>query len=269
MLALIVAVTRPVWRVRQWKQLGIISKLVLMLFANLAFYAGATGHLDAGIGWGGSCFPKDVRALAATAREHGYEAQMLNAVEAVNARQKQVPFALLNGHFADGLAGLEIALWGLSFKPNTDDMREAPSRVLMEALWEAGATVRAYDPEAAEGEAEAGDQQARALVGWPRMVNLRPVPSRPAPGRRSPSLPARASTIWTAATAAAAGRHRPSSPAPPIRHKWSPTSACWPATAARSTFSFRIGRPSFPGSAKTEELIVHRGTLLAVVGDPV
>jgi UDPglucose 6-dehydrogenase len=103
-----------------------------------------------GPGYGGSCFPKDVRALAATAREHGYEAQLLNAVEAVNARQKQVPFALLNGHFSDGLAGLEIALWGLSFKPNTDDMREAPSIELVRAVLAAGGRIRAHDPEAAE-----------------------------------------------------------------------------------------------------------------------
>ena len=103
-----------------------------------------------GPGYGGSCFPKDVRALAATARENGYDAQLLNAVEAVNARQKQVPFRLLSGHFVDGLAGLDIALWGLSFKPNTDDMREAPSIELVRAVLDAGGRVRAHDPEAAE-----------------------------------------------------------------------------------------------------------------------
>ena len=105
-----------------------------------------------GPGYGGSCFPKDVRALSATARAHGYEAQLLDAVEAVNARQKQVPFQLLSGHFGGELAGLEIAVWGLSFKPNTDDMREAPSLDLLQALLGAGARVRAHDPEAA-GEA--------------------------------------------------------------------------------------------------------------------
>ena len=102
-----------------------------------------------GPGYGGSCFPKDVRALAATARDNGYDAQLLNAVEAVNARQKQVPFSLLSGHFADGLAGLDIALWGLSFKPNPDDMREAPSIELVRAVLDAGGRVRAHDPEAA------------------------------------------------------------------------------------------------------------------------
>ncbi|HSG01048.1 MAG TPA: UDP binding domain-containing protein, partial [Vicinamibacterales bacterium] len=78
----------------------------------------------------------------------GYEAELLDAVEAVNARQKQRLFEKLSAHYDGKLEGKTVALWGLSFKPNTDDMREAPSRVLMEALWEAGATVRAYDPEA-------------------------------------------------------------------------------------------------------------------------
>lgn len=101
----------------------------------------------AGAGYGGSCFPKDVRALAHTAGQLGYEAEMINAIEHVNDRQKHLMFEKLRGHFGD-LSGRTIALWGLSFKPNTDDMREAPSRMLMEALWEAGASVRAHDPEA-------------------------------------------------------------------------------------------------------------------------
>jgi UDPglucose 6-dehydrogenase len=103
-----------------------------------------------GCGYGGSCFPKDVSALERTAHEVGYQAQLLSAVEAVNHRQKQVLFRKINGHFKGELAGKTFALWGLAFKPNTDDMREAPSRVLMEALWEAGAKVRVYDPEAME-----------------------------------------------------------------------------------------------------------------------
>ena len=103
-----------------------------------------------GAGYGGSCFPKDVQALARSADESGYEAELLNAVESVNYRQKRRLFEKLESHYDGNLAGKTIALWGLSFKPNTDDMREAPSRVLMEALWEAGATVRAYDPEAME-----------------------------------------------------------------------------------------------------------------------
>ena len=102
-----------------------------------------------GAGYGGSCFPKDVRALEHTARSAGYEAELLQAVEAVNKRQKEVPFALLSGHFDGDLAGLTIALWGLSFKPNTDDMREAPSINLVESILAAGGTVRAHDPEAA------------------------------------------------------------------------------------------------------------------------
>lgn len=101
-----------------------------------------------GAGYGGSCFPKDVQALAKSAAESGYDAALLNAVEAVNKRQKKRVFEKIQNHYDDGVAGKTIALWGLSFKPRTDDMRDAPSRVLMEALWEAGATVRAYDPEA-------------------------------------------------------------------------------------------------------------------------
>ena len=101
-----------------------------------------------GCGYGGSCFPKDVQALIRTADSIGYEAEMLKSVEAVNYRQKQKLFTKINEHFKGDLKGKTIALWGLSFKPNTDDMRDAPSRVLMEALWAAGATVQAFDPEA-------------------------------------------------------------------------------------------------------------------------
>jgi len=103
-----------------------------------------------GCGYGGSCFPKDVKALARTARQVDYEPMILDAVESVNARQKQVLFQRLEQHFQGDLRGRTIAVWGLAFKPNTDDMREAPSRTLMEALWAAGARVRAYDPEAME-----------------------------------------------------------------------------------------------------------------------
>jgi UDPglucose 6-dehydrogenase len=98
-----------------------------------------------GAGYGGSCFPKDVQALKRSADEVGYEASLLAAVESVNNRQKQVLFQKIKAHFGD-LRGKTIALWGLAFKPNTDDMREAASRALMESLWSAGARVRAYDP---------------------------------------------------------------------------------------------------------------------------
>ena len=98
-----------------------------------------------GVGYGGSCFPKDVQALKHSAEEVGYEASVLAAVESVNNRQKHVLFNKIKAHFGE-LRGKTIGLWGLAFKPNTDDMREAASRVLMEALWEAGAKVRAYDP---------------------------------------------------------------------------------------------------------------------------
>ena len=103
-----------------------------------------------GCGYGGSCFPKDVSALERTAHDVGYDAQLLTAVEAVNYRQKRVLVEKIGKHFDGDLKGKTFALWGLAFKPNTDDMREAPSRVIMESLWESGATVRAYDPEAME-----------------------------------------------------------------------------------------------------------------------
>lgn len=102
----------------------------------------------AGPGYGGSCFPKDVRALAHTAGENGCEARILEAVEQVNLHQKTRLFEILQAEFKGELADKNIAIWGLSFKPKTDDMREAPSRVLIEALLEAGACVQAHDPEA-------------------------------------------------------------------------------------------------------------------------
>ena len=103
--------------------------------------------LFAGAGYGGSCFPKDVRALAATAKEHGYTPHLVPAVERVNDEQKKLLFTKVKKHYAD-LRGRHFAVWGLAFKPKTDDMREAPSLVLIEALLEAGATVSAFDPEA-------------------------------------------------------------------------------------------------------------------------
>jgi UDPglucose 6-dehydrogenase len=99
-----------------------------------------------GCGYGGSCFPKDVQALERSARGMDYSAELLTAVESVNRRQKELLFGKMRKHFDGHLKGRTIALWGLAFKPNTDDMREAPSRVLMEALWKAGAKVKAYDP---------------------------------------------------------------------------------------------------------------------------
>jgi UDPglucose 6-dehydrogenase len=103
-----------------------------------------------GCGYGGSCFPKDVQALARSASAAGYTARVLEAVEAVNYSQKEKLFEYISRHFSGDLAGKTVALWGLSFKPNTDDMREASSRVLMEKLWAAGASIKAYDPEAME-----------------------------------------------------------------------------------------------------------------------
>ncbi|WP_066834333.1 UDP-glucose dehydrogenase family protein [Rufibacter ruber] len=99
-----------------------------------------------GIGYGGSCFPKDVKALIKTASENGYTMQILQAVESVNENQKEVLFNKVIKHFGNELAGKTFALWGLSFKPKTDDMREAPSLVIIEKLLAEGASVKAYDP---------------------------------------------------------------------------------------------------------------------------
>ncbi len=103
-----------------------------------------------GVGYGGSCFPKDVQALIRTAGDIDFDAKVLKAVEARNEEQKTTLFQKIHKHYQGNLAGKTFAIWGLAFKPNTDDMREAPSRVLMEALWQAGAKVQAYDPEAME-----------------------------------------------------------------------------------------------------------------------
>ncbi len=105
-----------------------------------------TKFIYPGIGYGGSCFPKDVKALIKTAQENGYDMQVLRAVENVNEAQKSVLFDKLSRHFDGELQGLKIAIWGLSFKPKTDDMREAPSLVIIEKLLDAGCTVSAYDP---------------------------------------------------------------------------------------------------------------------------
>jgi UDPglucose 6-dehydrogenase len=134
-----------------------------------------------GCGYGGSCFPKDVQALERTAAQIGYNAELLKATESVNNRQKAKLFEKLAKHFGgiNKLSGKTIAIWGLSFKPNTDDMREAPSRTLMEALWQSGAKVQAFDPVAMDecqriygrradltlmGTKEAALRQADALV---------------------------------------------------------------------------------------------------------
>ncbi len=99
-----------------------------------------------GCGYGGSCLPKDVNALDRSAQGIGYDARLLKAVEAVNASQKEKIFHKINSYFDGALAGKTIALWGLAFKPNTDGMRDAPSRVVMEKLWNCGVTIKAFDP---------------------------------------------------------------------------------------------------------------------------
>jgi UDPglucose 6-dehydrogenase len=112
-----------------------------------------TKFIYPGIGYGGSCFPKDVKALIKTAQENGYQMQVLQAVEGVNDAQKEVLFNKVKKHFGGDLQGKKFAIWGLSFKPKTDDMREAPSLVIIEKLLAEGATVSAYDP-VAVGEAK-------------------------------------------------------------------------------------------------------------------
>jgi UDPglucose 6-dehydrogenase len=103
-----------------------------------------------GVGYGGSCFPKDVAALLNTARGHGYELQIVNAAESVNRRQKQVVVEKVKEHFGGKLKGLTLTIWGLAFKPNTDDTREAPALTIINALLKEGAHIRAYDPAAVE-----------------------------------------------------------------------------------------------------------------------
>ncbi|MBC7490221.1 MAG: UDP-glucose/GDP-mannose dehydrogenase family protein [Glaciimonas sp.] len=126
------------------------------------------GFLYAGCGYGGSCFPKDVEALKQTAKENNYELKILNAVEAVNSRQKEVLLNKIVARFGDDLTGKNFAVWGLAFKPNTDDMRDAPSRVLIKGLWALGATVSAYDPAAmVEAKRIFGEDDRLALADSP------------------------------------------------------------------------------------------------------
>ncbi|WP_145580035.1 UDP-glucose dehydrogenase family protein [Yersinia vastinensis] len=141
-----------------------------------------------GCGYGGSCFPKDIQALIRTAESNGYQPHLLQAVEQINNQQKYKLAEFIQHHFSSQLAGKTLALWGLAFKPNTDDMREAPSRILMETLWEAGVTIQAYDPEAMDeaqriygarddlrlmGTKEAALQGADALVICTEWQNFR------------------------------------------------------------------------------------------------
>ena len=122
-----------------------------------------SSFLYAGCGYGGSCFPKDVKALIRTAAEHGYPMRILKAVEDVNEEQKTILFRKLSAHFGGDLQGRKVAMWGLAFKPETDDMREAPSLVLIDRLLEAGCQITAYDPVAIpEARRRIGDRIAYA-----------------------------------------------------------------------------------------------------------
>ena len=129
--------------------------------------------LYAGCGYGGSCFPKDVQALRRTAQEHGAPLRVLDAVEAANEAQKRVLVEKIKARFGTQLAGRRFALWGLAFKPNTDDMREAPSRVMMEALWAMGATVVAYDPAAMDETRRIYGERADLVLAASPMEALR------------------------------------------------------------------------------------------------
>lgn len=124
--------------------------------------------INPGCGYGGSCFPKDVSALEKMASNLNYPVPLIKAVSEVNHQQKQILFKKLSAYFRDDLTGKRIAIWGLAFKPNTDDMREAPSRYLIEALWQAGATVQVYDPVAMpEAKRIYGDRIASSLCEKP------------------------------------------------------------------------------------------------------
>jgi len=124
-----------------------------------------------GCGYGGSCFPKDMRALIHSAEQVHCSSDLLQAVEAINERQKHKLFERINAFYNGNLAGKTFAVWGLAFKPNTDDMRDAPSRVLLEALFAAGASVRAFDPEAMqETQHLYPDEDKLMLMGTPESV---------------------------------------------------------------------------------------------------
>jgi UDPglucose 6-dehydrogenase len=117
-----------------------------------------------GAGYGGSCFPKDVQALIRSSRAMGHEPEILSAVESVNRRQKEVLVHKMQQHFGASIKGRAVALWGLAFKPNTDDMREAPARTIIEMLWSAGASVRVYDPVAASEAARIYGERSDLII---------------------------------------------------------------------------------------------------------
>ncbi|HTF81049.1 MAG TPA: UDP-glucose/GDP-mannose dehydrogenase family protein [Cytophagales bacterium] len=131
-----------------------------------------TRFIYPGIGYGGSCFPKDVKALIKTAKDNGYNMQILNAVESVNETQKSVLIGKIQKHFNGDIKGKKFALWGLSFKPKTDDMREAPSLVIIEKLLEAGATICAFDPVAVhETKRMIGDKISYAKDNYEALID--------------------------------------------------------------------------------------------------
>ena len=121
-------------------------------------------YIYPGCGYGGSCLPKDVGALVSSSSADGHDLELLSAVQRVNQRQRRLLFERISAYFDGKLEGRVIALWGLSFKPNTDDMREAASRALMEALWEAGCSVRAYDPVAMDAARRSYPDQSRLVL---------------------------------------------------------------------------------------------------------
>jgi len=131
-----------------------------------------TKFIYPGVGYGGSCFPKDVKALIKTAQDNGYNMRVLSAVEDVNDRQKHVLSAKVKSHFGNDLSGKTFAVWGLSFKPNTDDMREAPAVVIINELLAAGATVKTYDPVAMhEAERDLGNTVTYAKDSFDALID--------------------------------------------------------------------------------------------------
>jgi UDPglucose 6-dehydrogenase len=132
--------------------------------------------LYSGTGYGGSCFPKDVKALIKTGAQHGHAMQILQSVEAVNDAQKHVLLRKLHAHYGQDLRGKHIAVWGLAFKPNTDDMREAPSRVVIAELLRAGATVSAFDPIATAEAQRCFAQDFTGIADWQSRLTLANAP---------------------------------------------------------------------------------------------
>jgi hypothetical protein len=174
--------------------------------------------LYAGTGYGGSCFPKDVQALVRTAGEHGQRLRVLEAVEAVNHEQKHIIVSKILARYGQDLSGRHFALWGLAFKPNTDDMRDAPSRVLIQALLRAGASIHAHDPVGHGRGPPRGRPRPDGCAALPGAHPLRRQAARSPAGRRRAGHHDRVEGLfdgasWSPAGAGFLGSH-------PLRPAW-------------------------------------------------